>query len=368
MSDEALTIEVTASLPGFELSLNTNLPLAGVTAVFGPSGSGKSTLLRVLAGFIKPDAGRIRCGPEVWYSKVEDIHLPPHRRPVGLMFQDARLFPHLDVAGNLDFAARRQRRPGTGIQRADVVAALDLAALLPRRVASLSGGERQRVALGRTLLTSPRLLLLDEPLAALDRERKADILPYLDQVQRDFGVPTLYVSHDVDEVAQLCDRVLVLAAGSEQAFGETADIIERLDLEPLMGRFEAGVLLEGTVAGHDSRLHITQVDVCGDVLALPLLGQVAQGEAVRVRIRARDVALATVRPEGLSIRNVLPGRISSLIIESETGTAEAFVELRKAHLRSRLTLAAVEDLGLREGMPVYALIKSISFEGSAPGG
>jgi molybdate transport system ATP-binding protein len=363
-----LDIEVTASLPGFELRLNRTLPMQGVTAVFGPSGSGKSTLLRLLAGFIRPSAGRISCGGDLWFSNTDNVHLPPHRRPVGLMFQDARLFPHLNVAGNLDFAVRRQRRPGNGIHQSEVVAALDLNPLLTRRVDSLSGGERQRVALGRTLLASPRLLLLDEPLAALDRERKADILPYLDQVQRNFGIPTLYVSHDVDEVAQLCDRVLVLAGGSERAFGETADIVERLDLEPLMGRFEAGVLLEGTITGHDHRLHVTQVDVSGDVLTLPLLGHVETGSTVRVRIRARDVALATTRPEGLSIRNVLPGRISRLIIEEASGAAEAFVELREAHLRSRLTLAAVEDLGLEEGMPVYALIKSISFESSAPGG
>ncbi len=175
------------------------------------------------------------------------------------------------------------------------------------------------------------------------------------------------MSHDVDEVAQLCDRVLVLAGGSERAFGGTADIVERLDLEPLMGRFEAGVLLEGTVTGHDPRLHVTHLDVSGDVLTLPLLGHVEEGHSVRVRIRARDVALATTQPEGLSIRNVLPGRISRMLIEEASGAAEAFVELKGAHLRSRLTLAAVEDLGLREGMPVYALIKSISFESSTPG-
>lgn len=368
MSVDELDIEITASLPGFDLRLKRTLPLQGVTAVFGPSGSGKSTLLRVLAGFIRPASGRVSCGGDVWFDKAANVHLPPHRRPVGMMFQDARLFPHLNVAGNLDFAVRRQRRPGNGIEQPEVVAALDLGPLLTRQVDSLSGGERQRVALGRTLLASPRLLLLDEPLAALDRERKADILPYLDQIQRGFGIPTLYVSHDVDEVAQLCDRVLVLAGGSERAFGATADIVERLDLEPLMGRFEAGVLLEGTVTGHDPRLHVTHVDVGGDVLTLPLLSGVAEGHAVRVRIRARDVALATTQPEALSIRNVLPGRISRLLIEEASGTAEAFVELRGAHLRSRLTLAAVEDLGLREGMPVYALIKSISFESSAPGG
>ncbi|NIP14133.1 MAG: molybdenum ABC transporter ATP-binding protein [Pseudomonadales bacterium] len=368
MSADELSVNFTASLPGFELRLSRTLPLEGVTAVFGPSGSGKSTLLRVLAGFIRPMTGRVSCGEEVWFSEADNVDLPPHRRPVGLMFQDARLFPHLNVAGNLDFAVRRQRRPGRGIQQSEVVTALDLTPLLARRIDSLSGGERQRVALGRALLTSPRLLLLDEPLAALDRERKADILPYLDQVQRGFGIPTLYVSHDVDEVAQLCDRVLVMADGSERAFGGTADIVERLDLEPLMGRFEAGVLIEGTVTGHDPRLHVTQVNVSGNVLMLPLLSHVEEGHEVRVRIRARDVALATTRPEGLSIRNVLPGRISRLIVEEEVGTAEAFVELRDAHIRSRLTLAAVEDLGLREGMPVYALIKSISFEGSAPRG
>ncbi len=361
MSVDQLELAIRVELGGFRLALEEALPLQGVTAVFGPSGSGKSTLLRALAGLVTPVGGRICLGDEVWFDAAARIDLPAHRRPVGFMFQDARLFAHLDVVGNLRYPLRR--RPGRpGLDWTAVIEALDLAPLLPRSVATLSGGERQRVALGRTLLSGPSLLLLDEPLAALDRNRKAEILPYLEALPRRFQVPALYVSHDIDEVAALADRILVLADGSVQLHDDAAAVVERLDLETVSGRFEAGVLVTGRVTGHDPRLHVTHVDVGADSLTMPLVQRVGVGGEVRVRIRARDVALAVTRPEGISIRNVLPGRLVALATDSPAGYAEATVQLSQAHVRARVTLAAVEALGLRVGMPVYALIKSVSFE------
>lgn len=360
MSAEQLSISARIELAGFRLELTERLPLDGVTAVFGPSGSGKSTLLRVLAGFETPAAGRIALGADVWFDAAAGIDVPAHRRPVGFMFQDARLFAHLDVAGNLAYAQRR--RSHADLQWEAVVDALDLAPLLARSVVTLSGGERQRVALGRTLLRGPRLLLLDEPLAALDRHRKADILPYLERLPRQFRLPTLYVSHDIDEVATLADRILVLGGGRVQMHDGAAAVVERLDLEPSIGRLEAGVLVEARVIDHDARLHVTHVDAGGDVLTMPLVARVAIGEPVRLRIRARDVALAVGRPQGLSIRNVLAGTLVEVVTDPDSGFAEATVQLRQAHLRARLTLAAVEDLALTPGMAVYALIKSVSFE------
>jgi molybdate transport system ATP-binding protein len=368
MSAEHLSLRLRLGFPGFELDLEEELELAGVTAVFGPSGSGKSTLLRAIAGFEKPTAGRIAWGDRVWFDADAGIFLPPDRRPVGFMFQDARLFAHLDVAGNLAYAehARRRRRrrhgpPQAPLPHQAVVAALDLEPLLHRQVGSLSGGERQRVALGRTLLANPSLLLLDEPLAALDRERKAGILPYLEAVPRQFRIPTLYVSHDVDEVARLADRVVVLARGRVTLQGGAADVLESLDLEPITGRFEAGVLLEGRVLAHDPRWHLTSVDVGGDRFTLPMIERVPVGERVRLRVRSRDVALATRRPEGLSIRNVLPGTVLALVPATDAAAVEAYVQLRGARLRARLTRAAVAELALVEGMPVFALVKSVSF-------
>ncbi len=359
-----LRLTLRVELPGFRLEVDDTLELAGVTAVFGPSGSGKSTLLRAIAGFERPVTGRITWGSQVWFDADAGVDQPPHRRPTGFMFQDARLFPHLDVAGNLSFAERR-RRQGTGpsaLDRRAVEDALDLGPLLERRVHTLSGGERRRVALGRTLLASPSLLLLDEPLTGLDRERKADILPYLEAVPRRFHVPTLYVSHDIDEVATLADDMLVLADGRVQMHAPVDAVMERLDLQPLTGRFEAGVLVEGEVSAHDARLHITRVDVGGDELTLPLLERVPRGGTVRLRIRARDVAVATERPVGISIRNVLPGTVVEVVQDPGSGAAEVLVQLTAVRIRARLTLAAVEELALVPGREVFALVKSVSFE------
>lgn len=362
MSAEApsrLRLEFRLDLPNFRLEVREAIGLDGVTALFGPSGSGKTSLLRVIAGFARPARGRVALDDAAWFDGEAGLHVPPHRRPVGFMFQDARLFPHLSVAGNLDFAERRAG-PARGFGREEVVAALDLDPLLDRPAAALSGGERQRAALGRTLLVRPRLLLLDEPLAALDRDRKADILPYLEGALAQFRIPALYVSHDLDEVARLADQLLVLSAGRVRARGAAADVLERLDLGSAADRFEAGALVSGRVLRQDARLHLTWVDLDGDPLAVPEMAGLAPGDPVRLRIRARDVALATQRPQGLSIRNALAGTLIDLRREEDAGFAEALVQLRKARLRARLTLAAVEELGLAAGMPVYALVKSLS--------
>lgn len=368
-SADVLSLDVALTLDTFDLTLQTEVPLTGVTALFGPSGSGKSTLLRTIAGFEQPGQGHIRCGRDIWFDAKGKIMVPPHQRPVGYLFQDGRLFAHLDVAGNLAFAERRARRRSaaraTGrIDPAHVRDALDLIPLLDRRIGALSGGERQRVALGRTLLSNPRLLLLDEPLSALDAARKSDILPYLERLPRDFGIPALYVSHDIDEVAHVADRILVLARGRLQASGPTAEILERFDLASYTGRFEAGVLVEGEVSGHDGRLKLTAIDLHGATLTVPFAPDIPIGESVRLRIRARDVAIATLPPQGLSIRNVLPGTIARLQADTESGSAELVIDAGGPRLRARLTLAAVEELGLREGLAVYALIKSVGLEGS----
>lgn len=363
-SDEAsdwLDVRARVVLPDFTLEIDERIAAKGVTALFGPSGSGKTTLLRAIAGFERPTRGRIVLGDRVFFDAEAGISVPPHERPVGFLFQDARLFAHLDVSGNLDFGARRRGRGDTRFAFRDVVESLDLAPLLARRVDGLSGGERQRVALGRTLLSGPELLLLDEPLAALDVGRKAEILPYLEKVTRRFGIPTLFVSHDLDEVAQLADRVLVLDDGQVAGEGPTAEIVEGLDLGPSANRHEASVVVEGCVLRHDTRLHLTLVDLHGDTVSLPLADRLEEGEPVRLRVRARDVALAIVQPEGLSIRNVLPGHVTA-IRDVGAGAADVTIQLREDHLRAQLTRAAVEELGLAEGSAIFALVKSVSLD------
>lgn len=365
MSAELLSVRVALGVDNFQLNIDEDIELDGVTAVFGPSGSGKSTLLRTIAGFRAPDEGRISCGSETWFDSDARIDVAPHLRAVGFMFQHTCLFPHLDVAGNLEFARKRRRRRTRRIELGDVITELDLGPLLGRRIDSLSGGEQQRVALGRTLLSGPRLLMLDEPLAALDRERKSEIIPYLESLPRQFDIPTLYVSHDVDEIVELADRALVLAAGGARLHGSIAEAIERLDWQTMEGRYDAGVLIEGRIAGHDQRLKLSYVDLGGDTLTMPLVDKLSPGQPIRLRVRSRDVAIAIRAPEGLSIRNVLPGRLLSISGDDNSGFVEIAVETGGATVKARITKAAAEDLRLEEGMQVFALVKSVTFERSA---
>ena len=296
-----LELRARVDLDSFQLSIDESWPLDGVTALFGPSGSGKTTLLRVLAGLEPRARGRIVFDGQTWLDGA--VGLPSHRRGAGMVFQDARLFPHLSVSGNLGYAARRAARRD-GANQSEVVKALDLGTLLDRNVATLSGGERQRVAIGRSLLARPRLLLMDEPLASLDLQRRADLLPYIESLSRKFGVPIIYVTHALDEVARLADRMVALTQGRILATGPTADVLERLDLAALAGLAETGALLTGQVLEHDERFTLTRMQVSGQTLVVP--GHAGTpGHALRLRIRARDVALATRRPEQLSIRNVL---------------------------------------------------------------
>ena len=347
-------------LGGFELDVAGRIDTGRVTAVFGPSGSGKSTLLRTVAGLERGAVGRLSLGDDVWLDSVRGIDLPAHRRPVGYMFQHARLFPHLTGEGNLRYAARRARRGRQVVGFDEVVDGLDLEPLLPRRPSSLSGGERQRVALGRTLLAQPRLLLLDEPMAALDASRKMEILPYLEALHPRFGIPILYVSHSVDEVALLADRILVLTGGRVTARGRTAEVLEGLDLGPLAGRFGAATVIQARVVRHDPEYHLTRLDVSGQTLVVPRREHFAAGEEACVVIRARDVSLATCRPHGVSIQNVLAGRVCQVREDPDSAFADVVVDIGTHRILARVTRLSLHELGLLVGMPVFALLKSVS--------
>ena len=365
----ALEVDVRVEFGGFDLEVEQSMPAAGVTAVFGPSGSGKTTLLRALLGFEAGTRGRIALGGDIWLDSGRGIVIPPYRRPVGCTFQDGRLFPHLDVAGNLRYADRRSSGNGAAMPEGkapiafdDVVDALDLGPLLGRRPHTLSGGERQRVALGRALLSRPRLLLLDEPLSALDRRRKVEIMPYLLALHPRFGIPTLYVSHAVDEVALLADRILVLADGRVQAFGGTVEVLEQLDLAPLTERFQAAAVLEARVSHHDDEYRLSWLDLDGQRLSVPRIEYLTVGESARLLVRSRDVSLATERPSPTSIRNVLSGVLVALRQDESTPFAEATVDLGSHRLRARITRASAAELGLEVGSPVFALLKSVSLD------
>ena len=361
-----IAFDVRITFGNFDLQIDHRIPVEGIIGLFGPSGSGKSTLLRIISGLELNAEGQIRFGGEAWQDGARGIFVPPHKRGVGYVFQDVRLFPHLTVAGNLRYAEKRSRGADSKIDMDGVVTALDLAPLMARRPSSLSGGERQRVAIGRTLLTRPRLLLMDEPLASLDVKRKAEILPYIERLPQAFQIPIIYVTHSIDEVARLAEHMLVLAAGRKVTYGPVAEALERLDLQPIGGRFEAGVVLTARVIRHDLMYRLTYLDHHGKEIAMPM-ADVAIGSDVRLRIRARDVALATQAPEGISIRNVLPGTVTEIVEESDTAFAETLVDIGGAKIRARITRSAVAALALKPGKSVFVLFKSIAFDRRAIG-
>jgi molybdate transport system ATP-binding protein len=360
----ALTVDIRKRLsPGFSLDLAFAAAPAGVTALFGVSGAGKSATLACIAGALDPDAGRIALGDEILFDASRGLDLKMERRGIGWVFQDARLFPHLSVEANLRYGLKRARgRRGVGFDEA--VEVLGLGPLLARAPRGLSGGERQRVAIGRALLSQPRLLLMDEPLAALDAPRKAEILPFLEKAVRAFEVPTLYVSHALAEVARLADRLVVLEAGRVVASGPVAEVVAGAGLPLFAGRADAVSVIEAVVEAHDAARGLTRLKAGGAVLAVPRMDK-AVGDKARALILARDVMLATVEPKGLSARNQLPARIVSL---AASGADAVEVKLRLdggAALTASLTRDAVSELGLEPGLAVWAVIKSVAVEGAA---
>jgi molybdate transport system ATP-binding protein len=362
VSAELLSCHFRLRRKGFDLRVAEAIALEGVTAVFGPSGSGKTTLLRCIAGLDVPEEGGVRLGDQDWARDGRTLVKPQHRR-VGLVFQDGRLFQHLSVEGNLDYADRRSRKDGNGISVGDVVEATGITPLLKRPVEGLSGGETRRVALARAIVSRPRLLLLDEPLSGLDRAARRELLPYLRDLPERFGIPALFVSHDIEEVTALADRVLVLQGGTVTAHGPIGDVLNMLDLAPLTDGARQGSVVEAVVRSHDPGLGVTQVDLKGQALHLPLNESLAENSVVRLFVDARDVSIALTRPTGLSIRNILPVRITALSPEAGGVEIDLSVLPGTGTLKSRITRAALRDLDLVVGQEVFALIKSVSLAG-----
>lgn len=341
----------------FALTVDETLPTGGVLALHGPSGAGKTTLLRCIAGLERAAGGRVARGDAVWQDPAGPF-VAPHRRHVGMVFQETRLFDHLTVRGNLQYGLRRTPLAAHRIGLEDVTAALDLGALLNRAPQRLSGGERQRVALGRALLASPHLLLLDEPLSALDRAGKAAILSFLAQLPRRFAIPLIYVSHTLDEVIQLADHLVLLERGRITGQGPLAEMLGRLDL-PLAQRDDAGAVLEAEVSGHDERFHLTQLRLADHRLSVSRLAREI-GERLRLHIHARDVSLTLRPPEATTILNVLPCRITALAAADNPAQALIGLNCAGQTLLARVTRKSREKLGLAPGMTVYAQIKSVA--------
>lgn len=333
--------------------------LPGITALFGPNGCGKTTLLRMIAGLEPGTTGTITCNGQNWHDGRKTI--PPHKRNIGFVFQDARLFEHLSVARNLKFAEKRANPNGPEIHTHDVTATFDLSGLLNKKPAHLSGGERQRVAIARALISRPQLLLMDEPLSALDVRRRAEILGFIEAIPQQFSIPILYVTHAIDEVARLANNIVLMDKGTIVAQGPVEETLARLDLPPLTGRFEAGTVLTGCIGRTDEQFALTVVHVGDQQITVPKL-DLPMDQHIRLRIRARDVAIATKEPTGISIRNVLRATIAEIAPEPQTAFAEIRLDVEGQSLRSRITRASLNDLALQPGKPVLALIKSIAMD------
>jgi len=337
----------------------------GLVALFGRSGSGKTSIINIIAGLVRPDQGRASIDDAVLVDTARGIFVPRHRRRIGYVFQEARLFPHLTVRQNLLygqwFAPKRERRENFD----RVIELLGMARLLERQPGRLSGGEKQRVAIGRAVLASPRLLLMDEPLASLDEPRKAEILPYIERLRDQSHIPIVYVSHSIAEVTRLASFIVLLSEGKVAAAGPTAEILHRLDLFPLTGGAEAGALVEATVERHDEQFGLTELRSRGGLWRLPRL-DAPVGRRLRLRVRARDVMLAMSAPSDLSALNVLRGEIADM-----GGNDGPIVEIKlDCHgeiLLARLTRYSVERLGIERGVQVYALVKSVSVTGATWG-
>lgn len=361
-----MTIEIDVSLRRGAFALEVAFSAgAGLTALFGRSGSGKTTVIDLIAGLALPERGRIAIEGTVLLDTERGIRVPVHRRRIGCVFQEARLMPHLSVRQNLRFGRFFTR--GTGGPDLDAVAdLLGIAPLMERRPAGLSGGERQRVAIGRALLARPRLLLMDEPLSALDEARKREILPYIERLRDEAGLPIVYVSHSVAEVARLASTVVVLEGGRVAASGPVDAVLRRPELIP--DGAEAGSVLALRVEGHDPSAGLTRLAGGeGGTLRLdvPLLA-LPPGRRLNLRIPARDVLLATEPPRALSARNVLAGRVARLAEEGPACLVE--VACGEAILAARLTRASARDLGLAVGRPVYAIVKSVALDAGTAAG
>jgi molybdate transport system ATP-binding protein len=334
----------------------------GVTALFGRSGAGKTSVINAIAGILRPDRGRIELNGETIFDSTRAIDVPTPRRRVGYVFQEGRLFPHLNVRQNLNYAGLFSRgMPASEFDR--VVELLGLRELLERRPGNLSGGEKQRVAIGRALLSSPRLLLLDEPLASLDAHRKSEVLQYIELIRDEVKVPIVYVSHAVEEVVRIADTVVLMSAGAVLAVGPAEDVMGRPDLKPGEGTFEGGAVIDATVVEQDMEQDLATLAFDGGKLTVTNVDALI-GEPVRVRIRARDVSIALERPQRISIQNVLEGTIAD-VSGGSNGVVDVSIAVGASALRSRVTRRAVQQLGLKKGLTVYALVKAVSLSRSA---
>jgi len=328
-----------------------------VTALFGRSGAGKTSIINIVAGLIRPDEGRVIVNEVCLFDSQRRIDVPPEKRRVGYIFQDGRLFPHLSVRSNLTYGMRMTPPSKRFVKFDQVVELLGIESLLRRRPSGLSGGEKQRVAIGRALLTSPSLLLMDEPLASLDWARKMEVYPFISRLSQEFAIPILYVSHSMEEILNLADSMVALDSGHVVAAGHIEELMSRVDIQRLTGYEDYGVVMSTRVESHDTASGLTRLRFTGGTLTVPLFDS-PPGAQARVRIQARNVAIALTPPQNISVQNIFPGTIENIAMGNGS-----LVDVRiniGSPLMSRITLRAKQELGLKPGMRVFALVKSVA--------
>jgi molybdate transport system ATP-binding protein len=355
-----LELDIEKRLGDFHLKSAFQAP-DGLTALFGVSGAGKTTLINMMAGLISPDRGRIAVGGAVLFDSSQRINVKPWQRRIGYVFQDGRLFPHLTVRQNLLYGRWFNPEPRQLADIANVTTILGIDHLLDRQPATLSGGEQQRVAIGRAVLASPRLLLMDEPLAALDAPRKEDIMTMIAELRDQLGLPIIYVSHSLNEIARLADSIVVLGDGEVLAYGGVSEVTSRLDLAPLALREDGGAVLAARIDSHDPYYRLTTLGFAGGSLKIPLIDRPV-GARIRIVLRARDISVALTKPEAISVQNILPGVVTGLG-QKRGSSVDLAVRVGETRLIARVTRQSADDLDLAPGMAVFLLIKSVALAG-----
>nr|WP_218626599.1 molybdenum ABC transporter ATP-binding protein [Pseudomonas sp. dw_358] len=344
----------------FALDLDLRLPGRGVSALFGPSGSGKTTVLRCLAGLVKAPQAYVRVNGEIWQDSRIGVFVPPHRRPIGYVFQEASLFSHLSVRRNLEYGWRRIAGRERRVQLDSACELLGITHLLDRQPLHLSGGERQRVGIARALLTSPRLLLMDEPLAALDSQRKAEILPYLERLHDELDIPVVYVTHAHDEVARLADHLVMLEDGKLLASGPVGATFARLDL-PTALQDDAGVVVQGRVSGYDPAYQLLTLTLPQCTLSVKVAHtMLPMGTPVRFKVQARDVSLSLSGDDPSSILNRLPVTVTATLPAHHPAHVIVSLDAAGTPMLARITRYSSDALGVQPGKVLWAQIKSVA--------
>jgi molybdate transport system ATP-binding protein len=355
-----IDVRLKRAYTGFSLDVDLNLPGRGVTALYGHSGSGKTTCLRCIAGLERAEHGFIQINDEVWQDSDNGIFVPPHKRALGYVFQEASLFPHLSVLANLQFGLKRIAKSQRRVDMAQATELLGIGHLLERHPQHLSGGERQRVGIARALLTSPKLLLMDEPLAALDSQRKSEILPYLQRLHDELDIPLLYVSHAQDEVARLADHLVLLSEGKALASGPIGETLVRLDLPMAMGD-DAGVIIEGQVSAYDAQYQLLSLQLPATEMSIRVThAPMKIGQTLRCKVHARDISLTLQNSEFSSILNRLPVTVVSE--QSADNAAHVLIRLDAGGtpLVARITRYSRDQLGVHPGQLLWAQIKAVA--------